>query len=364
MRTDLTEEEYQYLVELDEEQEYKLFSGVPYSDPRLEQNSYYTEDGQFRISLGILMKYTGSEEEVRIPEEVTAIDEFAFDEEAVTVKKVYVPDTVTSISRGAFEGCPNLEEVRLPKTLETLESCVFSDCTNLKSIEIPKTVKTIGECAFYNCASLQSVTVPDSVKKIDNCAFFGCHSLASIKLPDDLTDIGNFAFKECESLAGEDQYVTIKNVLYDYFGGETRVSLPPNIVRAEGDLYEDIEDDLTYFYCEYRQITDFPDHLKHLAARTFLTNKDKYPADAAREWEHYIAGEKMEFLREFITRDDAAAMKGLMEFADYTESELDRAISGISKNSQTAIMAILLDYRNRHFHSRTQGFSHLDSLKL
>lgn len=360
----ISEEEYDFLKHLDETQEFNITNGIPVEDPRLAQNSKYICDGQFKVALGVLMKYTGSESEVRIPDEVTAIDEFAFDEDVTSVRSVYIPDSVTEISRCAFEGCPNLEEVRLPEGLTSLETCLFSDCTKLKSITIPDSVKTIGECVFYNCSSLTSITVPDSVEKIDNCAFFGCHSLRKINLPEDLTDIGQYAFKECESLAGEDQYVTVKHVLYDYFGDETSISIPADIVRAEDDLYEDIADEITELYCEYRQITGFPDELKHLAARTFLTHQDQYSAQASQDWKQYIAGEKMEFLREFIHNDDAAAMKGLMEFAEYTEEELNRAIDGISKNSQTAIMAILLEYRNQHFRSRDQGLGHLDALKL
>ncbi len=360
----ISEEEYDFLKHLDETQEFNITNGIPVEDPRLAQNSKYICNGQFKVALGVLMKYTGTESEVRIPEEVTAIDEFAFDEDVTSVHSVYIPDTVTSISRCAFEGCPNLETVRLPQGLTTLETCLFSDCTNLKSIHIPDTVKSIGECVFYNCSSLTSVTVPNSVEKIDNCAFFGCHSLKEIHLPETLNDIGQYAFKECENLAGDDQYVTVKHVLYDYFGDETSITIPSDIVRAEEDLYEDIADNLTYLYCEYRQITGFPDELKHLAARTFLTNKDKYNEKASQEWEQYIAGEKMEFLREFIRKNDAAAMKGLMEFAEYREEELDQAIDGISKNSQTAIMAILLEYRNQHFRAKDRGLSHLDALKL
>lgn len=360
----LSEEDYDFLKHLDETQEYKFINGIPVENPKLEKNSQMIHDGEFKVSLGVLMKYTGQNEEVVIPEEVTSIDEFAFDEDVTSVRKITIPDTVKDISRCAFEGCPNLAEVRLPEGLETLETCVFSDCGQLRTVRIPDSVKTIGECAFYNCTSLTEMVVPDSVSKIDNCAFFGCHNLSHLVLPDTLTDIGQYAFKECEKLAGEDQYVTVKNVLYDYFGSETRISIPKQIIRAEDDLYEDIADDLTYLYCEYRQIPGFPDPLKHLAARTFLTNKAKYSAEAAREWEQYIAGEKMDFLREFIRKDDAAAMKGLMEFAKYSEAELDRAIDGISKKSQTAIMAILLEYRNRHFRSQDHGLSHLNAFKL
>lgn len=360
----LTEEEYLILKELDEHGNFQLVNGIPAGDPALEENSRITDDGKFKISLGILMNYLGDEEEVTIPEEVNAIDEFAFDEECETVRRIYVPDTVETLSRCAFEGCPNLEEIRLPTTLTELPSCVFSDCANLNHVEIPASVKVVGECAFYNCSSLETITIPDSVEEMGDCVFFGCHSLREVNLPDSLTKIGQYAFKECESLAGEDGYVTVKNVLYDYFGNETRISIPSSIVRAEDDLYEDISDTLTYLYCEYRQIPGFPDDLKHLAARTFLTNKKDYTAEAAREWEQYIAGEKAEFLLELIEKDDAASMKGLMEFAEYSQEDVSRAIDGISKKSQTAIMAILLDYRNRKFHSKSVGLGRLNSLKL
>ena len=53
---------------------------------------------------------------------------------------VNIPDSVTSISMGAFEGC-----------------------TGLTSVTIPNSVTTIGENAFSYCAGLTSVTIPDSV---------------------------------------------------------------------------------------------------------------------------------------------------------------------------------------------------------
>ena len=61
-----------------------------------------------------------------------------------------IPNSVTSIGRGAFKGC-----------------------TSLTSINIPNSVTSIGSAAFYNCVGLTSVTIPNSVTRIDDEAFYG-----------------------------------------------------------------------------------------------------------------------------------------------------------------------------------------------
>lgn len=65
-----------------------------------------------------------------------------------------VPDFVSEIGRGAFNGC-----------------------VGLLSVVISDTVEVIGEGAFYECMCLQSVFIPKSVVKIGEFAFGGGFSM-------------------------------------------------------------------------------------------------------------------------------------------------------------------------------------------
>jgi len=68
-------------------------------------------------------------------------------------------------------------EVVIPDNISEIDSFAFNDCIKLRSVTIPNSVKKIGDCAFANCNSLTNVTIPKTVKEISGSAFFGCNNL-------------------------------------------------------------------------------------------------------------------------------------------------------------------------------------------
>lgn len=66
-------------------------------------------DSDFVIKNGILVEYNGNDDVVVIPDGVISIDSFVFLNSGLT--SVTIPDSVTSIGTGAFNGCFNLKEV-------------------------------------------------------------------------------------------------------------------------------------------------------------------------------------------------------------------------------------------------------------
>src|SRR5439155_9045248 len=65
---------------------------------------------------------------------------------------------------------------------------------------IPDGVTTIGAGAFEGCSGLTNVSISGGVTHISSYAFGYCGGLASITLPDSITSIGSFAFAECSAL--------------------------------------------------------------------------------------------------------------------------------------------------------------------
>ena len=73
----------------------------------------------------------------------------------------------------------------------------FEECYNLRKIIIPDTITTIGNYAFYGCFNLTDVIIPDSVTKIGNYAFLGCESLETIFISRFVKEMGEEVFQNC-----------------------------------------------------------------------------------------------------------------------------------------------------------------------
>ena len=174
---------------------------------------------------------------------------------------ITIPNSVTSIGSGAFEGCKSLTSpvynahcfaympisylgaYTIPDGIKQIAGSAFAECSSLISITIGNSVKSIGEYAFNKCSSLTSVnvdsnnpnyssvdgvlfnkdktaliqypggkqgayTIPNSVTSVGNQAFDNCKSLTSITIPNGVTSIGSYAFYGCDKLVDVYCYAT------------------------------------------------------------------------------------------------------------------------------------------------------------
>lgn len=78
-----------------------------------------------------------------------------------------IPDGVTAIAFGAFEGCRGLTAVTLPGTVTEIRTCAFQKCTSLTSLHIPYSVTLIRGSAFYDCDNLTAFSYDGTLAEWD-----------------------------------------------------------------------------------------------------------------------------------------------------------------------------------------------------
>lgn len=91
----------------------------------------------FNIRDGVLLKYTGKDTDVTVPDGVIIIGDNAF-VMCENIKKVTLPDGVISIGFGAFCDCLKLESINIPDSVQNIGEFAFRLSESLKEINIPK----------------------------------------------------------------------------------------------------------------------------------------------------------------------------------------------------------------------------------
>ena len=118
-----------------------------------------------------------------------AIIETATNKLFVGCKNTIIPNTVTAIGGGAFNGCTELTEINIPNSVIAIgdrddSMGAFGGCTGLTKVTLGNSVKTIGDVAFMSCTGLTNIDLPSSLTTIGWAAFAGCTGLTSITIPN------------------------------------------------------------------------------------------------------------------------------------------------------------------------------------
>ena len=137
--------------------------------------------------------------EIRVPSGVEVIHS-KFCAHSKSLKKIVLPETVTSIEDSAFEGCESLTDIVLPGSLKSIGNSAFKGCRSLEKVVIPNSVTSIGDSAFEGCERLTDVALPRLIKTIPNNAFRECRSIEKVIIPNSVTSIEERAFYKCDNL--------------------------------------------------------------------------------------------------------------------------------------------------------------------
>ncbi len=212
--------------------------------------------GDFVIDGLTLVKYTGHEANLTVPDTIETIGKEAFSGN-VSLRSVTILDPCRTIDYAAFENCSNLQIVNLPRSVRTIGSSAFSGCTSLYSINIPDKVDDIGSGSFAACPSLSSIDVsaanpeflcsdgvlytgdgkeivqylagrasstyamPLSVEKIREYAFWGADNLTGVAISSNVHEIEEYSFANCPALSA--------------------IIIPPTVTKIQAYAFSDCE---------------------------------------------------------------------------------------------------------------------------
>ena len=144
---------------------------------------------------------------------LAAVEDYAFEDAPIT--SVSLPDSVTSIGKGAFSADTALTSVHLGSGIATIGESAFVGSNNLASLTVDpaNTVFTAEDGVLYSKGDAgrtlvlylptktdTDVTVPEGTTAIADAAFANNTSLRRVVLPEGLTSIGYGAFDGCTNL--------------------------------------------------------------------------------------------------------------------------------------------------------------------
>lgn len=147
---------------------------------------------------GILVKYKGKDESVKIPSAVNVIAPLAFSGNT-TVKAVELSDSTYMIGESAFADCKALSDVKFGGKTYFIDDNAFAE-TSIKKVNLPKSLKHLGAGVFANCKALKYVRICDNVIEIFPYTFAGCENITAVSIPGSVVTIDRTSFIDCKKV--------------------------------------------------------------------------------------------------------------------------------------------------------------------
>lgn len=203
-----------------------------------------SNSGDFEIKKGstgdsnavLLVKYTGNEEHVTVPDCVTEIGWQAFTEDG-NLKSVSLPDSIQYLDPRAF---PNwgktladenglciagkflinytgtASTLIIPEGITRICFSVADGNRSIHKVVFPSTIEVIGNQSFARCKSLEEVEFAGGgvhLKTIEFGAFSGCANLERINMPEQHIELREDAFDGCDKLSDDPDFIIVGTAL-------------------------------------------------------------------------------------------------------------------------------------------------------
>lgn len=237
----------------------------------LERFDVIGDDGSYADIEGVLIRdgyrliaYPNGKKDAMysVPESVTSIASGAF-EGSVYLSDISMQDNLTDLGVMAFRDCKALKHVELPQSLNHVPSGTFSGCTSLEEVSIPDSYIYIGASSFQDCSSLPAVDLPSELKVIGESAFVNCSKIESVELPDQVKEIRSNTFRNCESLKNISLSADLNTIQFAAFQGckaLKTIKLPESLKSL---------DDRTFKGCESIEDITIPDNVTEVGINAF-----------------------------------------------------------------------------------------------
>ena len=167
------------------------------------------------------------------------------------IRRVILPDGLTSIGSLAFYECKNLTSVIMPSSMRTIGYYAFAECSSLSMLRLGGYETSIGTAAFYGCVSLDAVRLPYSLQTLGSQAFYRCESLTTVTIEAELKNMGTSVFAYCKNLVT----VTINSKMtalpdWTFYGCEklSSVVFPVTVEKVENYAFKNCDSLSTVYY--------------------------------------------------------------------------------------------------------------------
>ena len=232
-------------------------SVISHSQNYLYDNGYLIDVQEKR-----LIAFLSRKEKVILPNGITHIGSGTFEgnEDLISIT---LPEGLTHIGDDAFSNCKNLINIDIPSSLVYIGSNAFSGCESLLSIHFPDGLINIGSSAFYGCKGLSDLTLPCSLTHIGDSAFFDCESLLHIKIPNTITCIEACMFRECDNLSSvilPESLTFIGDSAFEYCEKLSNIILPKRLACIGN---------MAFHGCSSMRNVTFPFNLEHIGSHAF-----------------------------------------------------------------------------------------------
>lgn len=345
--------------------------------------------------------------DVELPANLISIESYAFSG-CSALCTIDFPRTLKSIGFRAFENCSGLTSVNLPEGLTSLEYDAFVGCESLQTVTLPPTLRGVDGTTFDDFPKLRKVKLPLSLAARATSMLQGdarqiewtspkyelvddfmvdesgttilsyCGpSKDELRVPEQFNRIapGAFAQAEFKRFIVPTTVVDVGNLLDTTRSKEFLVPLSLlqhtrclpgkctiHATSDEGEVVAEFRISsrrskrikrvapagifLPEDYDRGFRVTDYQDELIAVA-ESRLRYSNTVPRRYRRRYREYLQRTISSFFQRFVQRDDIAGLSRLAPYA-ITRKNVDGLIAQATNARNVAMIAFLLDFKNKH----------------